>query len=78
MTIKSEVQMKSRLWLLVPIFLHIAVGLLLMTLEPKRHPNGEPEQGPELTLAKWSTRFWAWLIDFVILEEEGFTAMQCT
>lgn len=38
-----------------------------MTLEPKRHPNGEPEQGPELTLAKWSTRFWAWLIDFVIV-----------
>jgi uncharacterized RDD family membrane protein YckC len=38
-----------------------------MTLEPKPHPNGAPDQQPELTLAKWSTRFWAWLVDFIIV-----------
>ena len=38
-----------------------------MSLEPKGQPNGQPNQQPEITLAKWSTRFWAWLIDFVIV-----------
>ena len=38
-----------------------------MTLEPKGQPNGEPSRGPELTLARWSTRFWAWLVDFIIV-----------
>lgn len=38
-----------------------------MTLEPKGHPNGQPNRGPELTLARWSTRFWAWLVDFIIV-----------
>ncbi len=40
-----------------------------MTLEPKGHPNGggQPSRGPELTLARWSTRFWAWLVDFIIV-----------
>jgi uncharacterized RDD family membrane protein YckC len=38
-----------------------------MTLEPKGQPNGQPSQGPEIVLARWSTRFWAWLIDFVIV-----------
>jgi uncharacterized RDD family membrane protein YckC len=47
-----------------------------MALEPKDHPSPEPSGGsggeqpkaqPELVLARWSTRFWAWLIDFIIL-----------
>lgn len=38
-----------------------------MTLEPKGHPNEQPSKGPELTLARWSTRFWAWLVDFIIV-----------
>ncbi len=38
-----------------------------MTLEPKDHPNEQPNQGPEITLARWSTRFWAWLVDFIIV-----------
>ena len=38
-----------------------------MTLEPKGQPNGEPNQTPAITLARWSTRFWAWLVDFVIV-----------
>jgi uncharacterized RDD family membrane protein YckC len=38
-----------------------------MTLEPKGHPNEQPNQGPEIVLARWSTRFWAWLIDFIIV-----------
>jgi uncharacterized RDD family membrane protein YckC len=38
-----------------------------MTLEPKGQPNGQPSRGPELTLARWSTRFWAWLVDFIIV-----------
>ena len=38
-----------------------------MTLEPKGHPNEQPSQGPEIVLARWSTRFWAWLVDFIIV-----------
>jgi uncharacterized RDD family membrane protein YckC len=38
-----------------------------VTLEPKGQPNGEPNQTPAITLARWSTRFWAWLVDFVIV-----------
>ncbi len=38
-----------------------------MTLEPKGPPNGEPNQPPAITLARWSTRFWAWLVDFIIV-----------
>ena len=38
-----------------------------MTLEPKDKPNGQPTRGPELRLARWSTRFWAWLVDFIIV-----------
>jgi uncharacterized RDD family membrane protein YckC len=38
-----------------------------MTLEPKGHPNEQPNRGPEITLARWSTRFWAWLVDFIIV-----------
>jgi uncharacterized RDD family membrane protein YckC len=38
-----------------------------VTLEPKGPPNGEPNQPPAITLARWSTRFWAWLIDFIIV-----------
>ena len=38
-----------------------------MTLEPKGHPNKQPSKGPELRLARWSTRFWAWLVDFIIV-----------
>lgn len=38
-----------------------------MSLGPNGQPNGQPNQQPEITLAKWSTRFWAWLIDFVIV-----------
>jgi uncharacterized RDD family membrane protein YckC len=38
-----------------------------MTLEPKDHPNEQPNRGPEITLARWSTRFWAWLVDFIIV-----------
>ncbi|HEY6757560.1 MAG TPA: RDD family protein [Nitrososphaera sp.] len=38
-----------------------------MSLEPKGQPNGEPNQPPEITLARWSTRFWAWLVDFIIV-----------
>lgn len=26
-----------------------------------------PPQKPEIVLAKWSTRFWAWLLDFIIV-----------
>ena len=29
--------------------------------------NEKPNQQPELVLAKWGTRFWAWLIDFIIV-----------
>jgi len=38
-----------------------------MTLEQKGQPNGQPNQQPEITLARWSTRFWAWLLDIVIV-----------
>jgi uncharacterized RDD family membrane protein YckC len=40
-----------------------------MTLGPKGQPNGRqpPNQQPEITLARWGTRFWAWLIDFIIV-----------
>jgi uncharacterized RDD family membrane protein YckC len=38
-----------------------------MTLEPKGQADVGPRQGPELVLAKWSTRFWAWLVDFIIV-----------
>lgn len=34
-----------------------------MTLEPKDKPNEQPE----VVLAGWGTRFWAWLIDFIIV-----------
>jgi uncharacterized RDD family membrane protein YckC len=38
-----------------------------MTLEPKRHPNNGAEQQPEILLARWGTRFWAWVVDFIIV-----------
>jgi uncharacterized RDD family membrane protein YckC len=38
-----------------------------MSLEPKGRPNDQPNRGPEITLARWSTRFWAWLVDFIIV-----------
>lgn len=38
-----------------------------MSLEPKGQPNGQPNQQPEIALARWSTRFWAWLLDFIIV-----------
>jgi uncharacterized RDD family membrane protein YckC len=38
-----------------------------VTLEPKGQPNGEPNQPPAIALARWSTRFWAWLVDFIIV-----------
>lgn len=38
-----------------------------MTLAPEGRPNEQPGQKPELTLAKWGTRFWAWLVDFIIV-----------
>jgi uncharacterized RDD family membrane protein YckC len=36
---------------------------MVMTLEPKCKPNEQPE----IVLASWGTRFWAWLIDFIIV-----------
>lgn len=40
-----------------------------MSLEPKGSPNGggANHQRSEIVLARWSTRFWAWLIDFIIV-----------
>jgi uncharacterized RDD family membrane protein YckC len=42
-----------------------------MTLEPKGPPNDgggrPPNQQREIVLARWSTRFWAWLVDFIIV-----------
>ena len=45
-----------------------------MTLEPGDPPSptggsgGEqPKALPELVLARWGTRFWAWLVDFIIV-----------
>lgn len=36
-----------------------------MTFEPEdKQPNGKQ---PEITLTRWGTRFWAWLIDFIIV-----------
>ncbi|MDQ3561629.1 MAG: RDD family protein [Thermoproteota archaeon] len=43
------------------------MSTISMPLEPKGHPNEQPSRGPELTLARWSTRFWAWLVDFIIV-----------
>jgi uncharacterized RDD family membrane protein YckC len=37
-----------------------------MTLEPKGQPNDGGQQ-PEITLARWGTRFWAWVVDFIIV-----------
>ena len=34
-----------------------------MTLEPQ----GKPSEQPEIVLASWGTRFWAWLADFIIV-----------
>lgn len=36
---------------------------MYMTLEPKDKPNNHPE----IVLASWGTRFWAWLVDFIIV-----------
>jgi uncharacterized RDD family membrane protein YckC len=36
---------------------------MAMTLEPK----GKPNEQPEIVLARWGTRFWAWLVDFIIV-----------
>lgn len=44
-----------------------------MNLESKDPPNDgggqspSPNQQKELVLARWSTRFWAWLVDFIIV-----------
>ena len=47
-----------------------------MTLEPKGPPNNGGQSPPpaapsnqprEIVLARWSTRFWAWLVDFIIV-----------
>jgi uncharacterized RDD family membrane protein YckC len=42
-----------------------------MTLEPKGQPNNgggqPPNQQREIVLALWTTRFWAWLVDFIIV-----------
>jgi uncharacterized RDD family membrane protein YckC len=29
--------------------------------------RGKPNEQPEIILARWSTRFWAWLLDFIIV-----------
>jgi uncharacterized RDD family membrane protein YckC len=29
--------------------------------------SSQPNQVPEITLARWSTRFWAWLVDFILV-----------
>lgn len=29
--------------------------------------NNRPEEQPGIVLARWSTRFWAWLVDFIIV-----------
>jgi uncharacterized RDD family membrane protein YckC len=36
-----------------------------MTSEPSH--ESVPPQKPEVVLARWSTRFWAWLVDFIIV-----------
>ena len=53
-----------------------------MALDPKSGPVGEgndgggspntagdqpPKQQPAIILARWSTRFWAWLVDAIIV-----------
>ncbi len=39
-----------------------------MTVGPKGHPNNSrPGEQREIVLARWSTRFGAWLIDFIIV-----------
>lgn len=38
-----------------------------MALEPTGNPSGQPGDRPELTIARWGTRFWAWLVDFIII-----------
>ena len=40
-----------------------------MSLEPTGQPNSvkPPNQQPEITLARWETRFWAWVVDFIIV-----------
>lgn len=44
-----------------------------MPLDPTTQSGGSDDdiqptkQQPEIVLARWSTRFWAWLIDFVIV-----------
>jgi uncharacterized RDD family membrane protein YckC len=37
-----------------------------MTLEPKGQPN-DGGQRSEITVARWGTRFWAWVVDFIIV-----------
>ncbi len=39
-----------------------------MTLEPEGQPNsGQSPTQKEIILAKWGTRFWAWVVDFIIV-----------
>lgn len=38
-----------------------------MALEPEGKQNEPPVTPPEIILAKWSTRFWAWIVDFIIV-----------
>ncbi|UVS69573.1 RDD family protein [Nitrososphaera viennensis] len=43
-----------------------------MPPDPSSRPDGaergqHPAQQPEIILARWSTRFWAWLVDFLIV-----------
>ena len=39
-----------------------------MTLDPTGQPNSdEGKQKQEIVLARWGTRFWAWLVDFIIV-----------
>ena len=38
-----------------------------MTLEPDGRPNEKTDQRLVITLARWGTRFWAWLVDFIIV-----------
>ena len=39
----------------------------LMSINPTGQPNTQPKDQPVLVLARWSTRFWAWLVDFIIV-----------
>jgi uncharacterized RDD family membrane protein YckC len=39
-----------------------------MSLEPEGKPNsGQSPNQKEITLARWGTRFWAWVVDFIIV-----------